>query len=119
MCVVGKAWNQMPVQMRHHIAQASQIDFFRLQDFAQRRFNLTYRTHQGGSIFDCQIGHFLDVCIPDNAAEAGVICISDQHDAQLLIAEKNFSAGFFAQLTNCSHAYTSTRSMPPLFARAT
>lgn len=119
MCIVGKAWNQMPVQMRHHIAEASQVDFFRLQDFAQRRLNLTYRTHQGRSIFYRQISHFLDVCIPDHAAEAGVIRIGDQDDAQLFIAEKNFSAGLFAQLTGCGHAYTSTRSMPPLLARAT
>lgn len=108
----------MPVQMRHHIAQAGQIDFLRLQDFALRRFNLADRTHQGGSIFDCQIGHFLDVRIPDDAAKAGIICISDQHDAQLFIAENNFAAGFFTQLAGC-HAYTSTRSMPPLLARAT
>lgn len=104
MRIVAEAGNQMPVQMRHHIAEAGQVDFLGLHHFTQRGFDLTHGAHQGRPVFYRQIGHFLDVCIPDHAAEARVIGICNQYDAQLLIAEQDFAAGFFAQLAGRRHA---------------
>lgn len=119
MRIVSKTRDQVPVQMRHHIAEAGQIDFLRLQNLALRSFYLADHLHQGRAFRYRQIGHFPDVRIPDHAAKAGVIRIVDQHDAQLRVAEDDFTTRDRAQFTCRRHAYTSTRSMPPLLARAT
>ena len=70
------------------------------------------------AVFRRQIGHFLDVFVPDHAAKAGVIGLVDQDHAEARALVNQFPAGLLAKFTG-SHDYTSTRSMPPLFALAT
>ncbi len=67
----------MPVQMWHHVAEAGQIDLVGLHDFPHRRFHREYHRHQALPLLGRQIGHFFDMGIQYDAAEAGVIGIVD------------------------------------------
>ena len=42
MRIVGVARNHVPVQVRHHVAQAGDVDLVRLHHLAQRRFDLPH-----------------------------------------------------------------------------
>lgn len=93
MFVVAIAWNDMPVQVRCHIAEAGEIDFMRLHHLAHGTLDSKNCVHHFGTQLYGKVSHFLDVGVPDNAAEAGVIGIVDQYYAAMLTApEQRFSS---------------------------
>lgn len=86
MLVVDIAWNNMPMQVRGHIAKAGEINFFRLHHLAHGTFHGKHRVHQCCAHLNGEVGHFPDVLVPNNAAEAGIVGIRYQYHAAVLAA---------------------------------
>ncbi len=122
------------MQVRGKVAEAGEIYFIRPHHFAYRRFDGEYGCHQMRSFGSGKIGHFLDVLLPDHAAETGIVGILNQHCPATVILPEQCAANLIAQLTNrvtfhvssfirqeqyIEQPHNSTRSMPPLFALAT
>jgi hypothetical protein len=61
----------MPVQMRHRVAEAGQINLVRLDQQSNGRFNGKDETHQMTSFRHRQIGHFPHMRAPNHPAESG------------------------------------------------
>jgi len=82
MRVIPETGNHMPVQMRHHIAERSEVDLVGGQHFAHCRFGGKYHTHQGLLVVRRQVGHLFYVGVQDNAQKAGVVrFVSQYHSA--------------------------------------
>ena len=113
MPVIFKARNYMPVQMRNDIAERGEVDLVGMQHVAHGLFGFAHHLHQTAALGGCQVGHFLDVLIKDDAAKAGVIgrVGSVDHAAKVVFPE-DFFASSFAQWAG----HSKTRSMPPLLA---
>lgn len=104
MNVVGVPRDDVPMNMRRHVAQTGDVDFFRPHDFPHSRLDRPHCAHDAGAVGRIQIGHFLDMRIPDDAAEAGIGTVIDQHDAQRGIAEHHQPTTCVAQLAGMCHA---------------
>ena len=85
MPVIAEAWNNMPVQMRDQIAQTGEVDFVRLQQLAQRLLNDENDLHEVVLLCGRKIAHFAYMCVPDDAAQSGIIRFIGQDNAQLVI----------------------------------
>ena len=100
MLVLLEARNDMPMQMRSHVAETGEIDLVGAHHLPYRRFHCKYGCHEMFPLGKGKIGHLFDVLIPDHAAEAGVVRILDQHDAATGILPDLRAANLIAQLTN-------------------
>ena len=92
MRVIRETRDDMPMQVRNQIAQAREIDLVRFEHHAQRLLDGPYHAHAMQLFGSGKVGHFLDMSIPDNAAEAGIIRIGDQCGATPLVAPQDFAA---------------------------
>ena len=93
--VIEEPRNDMPVQVWREIAEAGQVYFFRAQRQPQCRLQREYRIHENFSVGGAQIGHFLYVCVPDNAAKTGICCAIGtvhSHHAPFIAANDEFAA---------------------------
>jgi hypothetical protein len=95
-----EARNDMPMQMRSHIAEAGEIDLVRMHHLSNRRFDGKYGRHEMFPFVSGQIGHLFDVLPPDHTAEAGVVGIRNQHYTASLILPEQCAAHLTAQFTN-------------------
>jgi hypothetical protein len=100
MSVAMPARNYVPVEVRSQVSQAGQIDFIRLQHLPNRTFHREHHSHQVLSFRYWQIGHFLDMVRPDDAAEARIIAVFDQHNPTQCILPQRCSAHIFTQLAH-------------------
>lgn len=100
MFVVFVARNDMPMQMRSHIAEAGEIDLVRMYYLSYRRFDGKYGCHEMPPFGSGQIGHLFDVLLPDHTAEAWVVGIRNQHYTTGFILPEQCAANLIAQLTN-------------------
>src|SRR5262245_8039684 len=97
MRVVTEARYDMPVQMGGHVAQAGEVDLVRSHQLAQCRLDRQYDAQEVRALARRQIGHFLDVGIPDDPAEPGIAGLRDQHDATARIAPQDLATGALTQ----------------------
>ena len=86
MRVANEARNDVPMQVWNHVAEAGEIDFVRLENQAHRLLDRKYHAHAMRTLRSRQVGEFLDVCAPDQAAVTGVIGIVDNNDATEAVA---------------------------------
>ena len=100
MFVMFVARNDMPMQMRGHVAEAGEIDLVRMHHLSYRRFDGKYGCHEMPSFGSGQIGHLFDMLLPDHKAEAGVVGIRNQHHTTSFILPEQCAANLIAQLTN-------------------
>lgn len=94
------ARNDMPMQMRGHIAEAGEIDLVRMYHLSYRRLDGKYGRHDMPLFGSGQIGHFFDVLFPDHTAEAGVVGIRNQHHTASFILPEQCAANPIAQLAS-------------------
>ncbi len=99
MRVVGESWDDVPVQMRHDIAETGEIDFFRRKQFAQQSLDHIDDAHEPRAIRPGEVRHFLRVLIEDDPAESGVIGIAHEHHAREAVVPEHFSTSLRAQRT--------------------
>ena len=97
MRIVGESWYHMPVQMRHDIAEAGEIDLFRRKQLAQQSLDRVDDAQQPRTIPLGEVRHFPRVIIQDDPAEAGMIRIANQHHASEAVVPKDFAPGLRAQ----------------------
>src|SRR5450759_728521 len=100
MFVMFVARNDMPMQMRGHVAEAGEVDLVRMYHLSYRCFDGKYDRHEMPSFGSGKICHFFDVLIPDHTAEAGVVGIRNQHHTTSFILPEQCAANLIAQLTN-------------------
>ncbi len=81
--VIPPARNHVPVQMRRHVAEAREIDLVRLVKGANRLLDAKQHVHQPYPFLFAEISHFAHMAVEDDAAEAGVVGVTDGHDATL------------------------------------
>lgn len=82
MGVVGKAGDDVPMQVRYDVAKAGKVDFAGAQDLAHGAFDLKYGVHQVLAFGFVEVGHFGVVGVPDDAAKGGNVCfVVDGDDA--------------------------------------
>jgi hypothetical protein len=98
MSVIEFARDHVPVHMRRHIAEAGKVDFVWLQCISQSALDCQYNAHAVRLVSWREIGHFLDVRVPDYTAESGIVRVGDQHDAAMVVAPQHFTAVLRAQL---------------------
>ena len=97
MRIVRIARNNVPMQMRRHIAESGQIDFKRCQDVAHSTFDCQDNAHAMRLIRGGKVGHFFHVRAPDHATKARIIGIRDEHDTAFRVAPNYVAAGLRAQ----------------------
>ena len=97
MRVARKSRYEVPVYMRRHIAEARQIYFVRIEYGAQRGLDREDDAHAMRALRRWQVGHFPDMCIPDDAAIARVVRIAYQHDAAMPAAPEYAAGGAAAE----------------------
>jgi len=61
----------MPMQMRHDIAEARQIDLVGLHDRLQSRLGGRDDINQVMTLGHRQVGHFANMAVPDHPAKSG------------------------------------------------
>lgn len=98
MRVAREARDEMPVQVRRHVAETREIDFVRREHRAQRLLDGEHDAHAMRALRGGKVGHFLDVGIPDDAAVTGVIRVIHDNHAAKLVAPQDGAAIFRAEL---------------------
>ena len=101
MRIVGKSRDDVPVQMRHNIAETGEIDFFRRKQLAQQSLDNIDDAHQPCAIRLGEVRHFLRVVIEDDPAESGVIGIAREHHAPKAVVPEHFATSLRAQRASC------------------
>ena len=97
MRIVGEPWYDVPVQMRHDIAETGEIYFFRCKQFAQQSFDRKDNAHQPRAIRLGEVRHFLDVIIQDHPAESGVIGVARENHMREAVIPEHFATSLRAQ----------------------
>ena len=97
MRIVSETRDGVPMQVRHLIAKRSEIDLVGAHGVAQRTLHRKYHAHKMRTFRFRQVSHFLDVLMPDDAAEAGIICITHHNHAAALITPKHGFASWVAK----------------------
>ena len=77
VAVIFPAGNDVPVNVRYHIAKAGQIDLGGLHQMSQRILNSINRLHQPSAFVLCQLGHLGSMFVQNNPAEPGPRWIVD------------------------------------------
>ncbi len=109
------AGNDVPVQVRHDVAQRGQVDLAGLQLPAQHLFGQRHGVHAVLALGGGEVGKLGHMRVPDDAVEGGKARLVGADEAQVLALPDQLAARLVAQ-----HAgHSSTFSMPPLLARCT
>ena len=88
MAVVAPARDDVPMEMRGHIAETGEIDLVGLHRLAQRMFDAHDDIHQVLCLRRRKIAHFADMYVPDNptvARKIRLVAMRDQHHATKII----------------------------------
>jgi hypothetical protein len=88
------------MQMRYDIAEAGEIDFVRMHQFAHGGFGSGNDVEQMTALRHCKLRHFLHMVTPDDAAEAGeghAFTTLDTDDATHVTLPEDFATRGFAQ----------------------
>ncbi len=94
MCVIGMTGDDMPVHMRHLVAEAGKIDLERHEALTHGGFERENAVHQVISVGWIQIGHLGNVRLPGNPAETGVVrIINANHATARVLPEHVFRDG--------------------------
>ena len=86
------------MQMRHHVAEAGQIDLVRRKKLAHHRLDGENDGHQVVPLRRVEIAHFAAMRVPDHPTETRVIRIFDADDPAGGTLPKNRATGRGAQL---------------------
>jgi hypothetical protein len=78
--VVREARDHVPVHVRHHVAEAGQVDLVRLHHAAHRALHCVHDAHQMCPLGLAEIGELGHVRAPDHAAEARVVVLGRRED---------------------------------------
>jgi hypothetical protein len=116
--VVRMAGNDVPVQVRHLIAEAGEVDLVRRHRLALSGLDREHHLHDPLPLQRVEVAHLTHVRVRNDADKAGMVGIVDEHDAQQLVAVDHLAAVSGAQRAG-RDGHTSTRSMPPVLAAAT
>ena len=81
MAVILPARDDVPMQMRRHVAEAGQIDLVRNKKLANDLFDGEDDAHQGMAYRGFEVAHLSDMSLPDDAAKARVMRIVNANDA--------------------------------------
>jgi len=81
MAIVMPARNDVPVQMRRHVAEAGEIHLVGSEKRAHDLLDGENHIHQGNALARIEIGHLANVGGTHDPAKPGVIGIIDEHDA--------------------------------------
>jgi hypothetical protein len=81
VAVVAPARDDVPMQMRRHVAEACQIDLVRSKKLANDLFDGEDHAHQGMPGGRFEVAHLADMSLPDDAAKARVMRIVNANDA--------------------------------------
>ncbi|KQB49241.1 hypothetical protein LD10_13420 [Neisseria meningitidis] len=74
----------MPMQVRHDIAQAGEVNLGRLKHLAHSGFDFVHHFHQFAAFRCRKVGHFGNMLTPNDAAECRrTAVVMDGDDAQL------------------------------------
>jgi len=88
VAVIEVTGDEMPVQVRDHVAEAGQVDLLGAVAFAQRNLDRHQDVEAVALFGRRQVTHLGDVLVPDQAAVAGVIRIVDtNHPAACVVPE--------------------------------
>ena len=89
MTIVNPTRDEMPMEMRHDITEAGQIDFVGLEDLAQQGFDLPYNGHEVVPIGAIEVGHFCNMAAPNHPTKSGedmpLATLINQNDTHTLI----------------------------------
>ena len=99
MTIIREARDNVPMNMRHHVAKACQIDLPRRHQFAQYYFRGKYDTHQALALRGFQEGHFTDMVIENYAAESRVVRILYEDDTAECISPHHLATVSVTQFT--------------------
>jgi hypothetical protein len=116
VAVPGEAADHVPVQVRHRIAQRSQVDLVRLQVAQQGLLHADQHVHALGPLGGRQVGELPDVRLPHQPVEGREAGLLRMDDAPARRLHHHPAAGRVAE---GAAGHTSTRSMPPSFAAFT
>lgn len=97
MRVVGVPRNDMPMHMRHLVAETGEIDLEWRETGAHGALQRENAAHQVVAVGDLEIGHFGRVRLPDDAAETRVIGIIDTNDTTAGVLPQHRLIGRVAQ----------------------
>lgn len=97
MPVIAPARNDMPMHMRHHIAERGEIDFVWCEHIDQCLFDRIDRAHQHITLGRRQLGHFGLVGMPDDARKTGIVRVSGVDDAKQWPSPQDGAAVFAAE----------------------
>lgn len=84
------------MQVRYDIAEAGQIDLVRLHDRPHGSFGGDYDIQQMLALSNCQVGHFLNMAMPDHPAKAWkgrAFNAADTDNTATVILPKDRAAG--------------------------
>ena len=87
MFVVGETRNDMPMQMRHHITQSSNIGFVSLEHAQNKLFKQYNRIHTQDAIFTAQVRKLTHMVVPDQAQKPRIIGIHRLNHTELAAIE--------------------------------
>ena len=85
MRVVDVARDQMPVQMRRHVAEARDIHLLRGEDRALHFLDRENNAHERRAFFGREVGELPGVRVPDHADKARIVGLVDRDDAYAAI----------------------------------
>ncbi len=111
--------DQVPVQVRHLVAQAGDVHLQRRQRAALDRLYRARRAQHVQRVGLVEVAEFAHVRIPHHAQEARIVGVVHRDDAQPTVIGEHAPAGAAAQRAGAGVGQTSTRSMPPALACAT
>src|SRR3990167_9493636 len=113
----GQARDHMPVQVRHHVTERSEVDLGGQDVLAQHLLHHGDGIHAMQARAGVKVGELCHMGIPDHPVERRKARLVGTDHAQLLAAPDQMATVGVAQRAGCRH--TRTRSIPPWLARCT
>lgn len=83
------------MKMGNNVAKTGQIDLVWRKGFLKCTFNGKYDMHQPVTIRSRKRGHFTDMLAEYDAAESGIISVSNANNTTKLILPKKLASGRF------------------------
>ena len=96
--ILAPARDDVPMHVGCHVAQAGKVDFVWVEQVAQCGLDGENDAHYLLRLFAVQVGHFGDVAVQNDAAEAGIIRVVDVDDATKRVFPEKLSPGRRAKL---------------------